>query len=48
MCTWVGVNSHCGDGNLLAAHWLTDVVMNGCISDSVRAPAEKGIQIWRG
>ena len=23
--TWVGVNSLCGDGNLLAAHWLTDV-----------------------
>lgn len=34
LCTCVGKNSICGDGNLLAAHWLTDVEGEGLLGKS--------------
>lgn len=45
VCTWVGVNGLCGDGNLHAAYWPTDVEEGGASFEKrCEAPQRWG---WR-
>lgn len=49
LCMWVGKNCICGDGNLLAAHWLNDVEgerLPGKSGERVHGDEDGGMQRW--